>query len=288
MEVVPQMVWNYLSVFAFGFSQKVRREIQKQLFLKVHQKRPHSEDTDEIPRETPIRPSLRFITTFLVAPAHFNCLHTIASGNVEEKSIKKHWSSKVVFRCSSINRFDYSDSLSLIHMIVASVCFCEHHLSTQCVIQMTESDHADIKYLVDWIGWSTKPCWLCWSIILNMLSSCASSSWFWGFFCVLCILFLIFRLLLCFVHISPDFPACFVLRGNTRHWLGWHRCIWKHFISYPTAHKNIALVQLQTRVWHSWKFWYEWMSEYIRINKITRMNIRIYSCWFFWHERMSE
>ena len=34
---------------------------------------------------------------------------------------------------------------------------------------------------------------------------------------------------------------------------------------------------LRIRVWHSWKFWYEWMSEYIRINKITRMNIRIYS-----------
>ena len=33
----------------------------------------------------------------------------------------------------------------------------------------------------------------------------------------------------------------------------------------------------QFRVWHSWKFWYKWMSEYIRINKITRMNIRIYS-----------
>ena len=32
-----------------------------------------------------------------------------------------------------------------------------------------------------------------------------------------------------------------------------------------------------SRVWHSWKFWYKWMSEYIRINKITRMNIRIYS-----------
>ena len=83
---MPQMVGNYLSVFAFGFSHKVgRRKIQKQLFLKVHQKRPHSEDTDEIPGGTPIRPSLRFITTFLVAPAHFNCLHNIASGNVEEK-----------------------------------------------------------------------------------------------------------------------------------------------------------------------------------------------------------
>ena len=32
-----------------------------------------------------------------------------------------------------------------------------------------------------------------------------------------------------------------------------------------------------SRVWHSWKFWYEWMYEYIRINKITQMNIRIYS-----------
>ena len=45
---------------------------------------------------------------------------------------------------------------------------------------------------------------------------------------------------------------------------------------------------LWIRVWHSWKFWYEWMSEYIPINKITRMNIRIHSYWFFWHERMSE
>ena len=73
----------------------------------------------------------------------------------------------------------------------------------------------------DWIRscWYQISCWLDWMInqtvltiliILNMLSSCASSSWFWGLFCVLCILFLIFRLVLCFVHLSPDFPASFV------------------------------------------------------------------------------
>ena len=40
---------------------------------------------------------------------------------------------------------------------------------------------------------------------------------------------------------------------------------------------NFPPKHYQNRVWHSWKCWYEWMSEYIRINKITRMNIRIYS-----------
>ena len=40
---------------------------------------------------------------------------------------------------------------------------------------------------------------------------------------------------------------------------------------------GLSTVGVLNRVWHSWKFWYEWMSEYIRINKITRMNIRIYS-----------
>ena len=211
MEVVPQMVWNYLSVFAFGFSQKVRREIQKQLFLKVHQKRPHSEDTDEIPRETPIRPSLRFITTFLVAPAHFNCLHTIASGNVEEKSIKKHWSSKVVFRCSSINRFD---SLCLIHMIVASqqnLCVfaditCPLNVWSKWLSQImlisnilliglddqpNRADYADRSY------------WTCCPLVHQApdfeasFVFCASCSWFSGFFCVLCTYLLIFRLVLC-------------------------------------------------------------------------------------------
>ena len=42
------------------------------------------------------------------------------------------------------------------------------------------------------------------------------------------------------------------------------------------------------RVWHSYGFWYERISEYIRIKKMTRMNIRIYSHEFFWHERISE
>ena len=34
---------------------------------------------------------------------------------------------------------------------------------------------------------------------------------------------------------------CVYLRGSARHWLGWHCCIWKHFISYPSPQKNIAL-----------------------------------------------
>ena len=37
-----------------------------------------------------------------------------------------------------------------------------------------------------------------------------------------CISLLIFRLVLCWEE------------AGARHWLGWHCCIWKHFISYPT------------------------------------------------------
>ena len=33
-----------------------------------------------------------------------------------------------------------------------------------------------------------------------------------------------------------------------------------------------------TRVWHSWKFWYEWISEYIRIRKMIRI----------WYKRIFE
>ena len=43
-----------------------------------------------------------------------------------------------------------------------------------------------------------------------------------------------------------------------------------------------------TRVWHSYGFWYERISEYIRVKKMTRTNIRIYSYDIFWHERISE
>ena len=42
------------------------------------------------------------------------------------------------------------------------------------------------------------------------------------------------------------------------------------------------------RVWHSYGFWYERISEYIRVKKMTWMNIRIYSYEHFWHERISE
>ena len=44
----------------------------------------------------------------------------------------------------------------------------------------------------------------------------------------------------------------------------------------------------QTRVWHSYGFWYERISEYICVKKMTRTNIRIYSYEIFWYERISE
>ena len=49
------------------------------------------------------------------------------------------------------------------------------------------------------------------------------------------------------------------------------------FKTYNGKSQTNATNVICIRVWHSWKFWYEWMSEYIRINKITQMNIRIYS-----------
>ena len=45
---------------------------------------------------------------------------------------------------------------------------------------------------------------------------------------------------------------------------------------------------MQNRVWHSYGFWYERISEYIRVKKMIRTNIRIYSYEHFWHERISE
>ena len=44
----------------------------------------------------------------------------------------------------------------------------------------------------------------------------------------------------------------------------------------------------QTRVWHLYGFWYKRISEYIRVKKMTEMNIRIYSYEICWHERISE
>ena len=66
------------------------------------------------------------------------------------------------------------------------------------------------------------------------------------------------------------------------------RCwkLWASWKSAPASSDETASVEIEpriwltlirSRVWHSWKFWYEWMSEYIRMNKIPRMNIRIYS-----------
>ena len=45
---------------------------------------------------------------------------------------------------------------------------------------------------------------------------------------------------------------------------------------------------LQIRVWHTYGFWHEWISEYIRVKQMIRTNIRIYLSKFFWHERISE
>ena len=39
-------------------------------------------------------------------------------------------------------------------------------------------------------------------------------------------------------------------------------------------------IYVQTRVWHSWKFWHNRISEYIWTKKITRTNVRIYSFFF--------
>ena len=41
-------------------------------------------------------------------------------------------------------------------------------------------------------------------------------------------------------------------------------------------------------MWHSYGFWHERISEYIRVKKMTRMNIQIYSYEHFWYERISE
>ena len=48
-------------------------------------------------------------------------------------------------------------------------------------------------------------------------------------------------------------------------------------VIWPLKTRIFIFWSKQIRVWHSWKFWYEWMYEYICINKITQMNIRIYS-----------
>ena len=47
---------------------------------------------------------------------------------------------------------------------------------------------------------------------------------------------------------------------------------------FPKPYQSVTFVKILTK----------WMSEYIRINKITRMNIQIYSYKFCWNERMSE
>ena len=51
----------------------------------------------------------------------------------------------------------------------------------------------------------------------------------------------------------------------------------KTFHCWQSHDIHTIYIYIYIRVWHSWKFWYEWMSEYICINKITRMNILIYS-----------
>ena len=64
-----------------------------------------------------------------------------------------------------------------------------------------------------------------------------------------------------------------------------------HNLEPSMLHKWICFEgknRFQTRVWHSYGFWYERISEYIRVKKMIRTNIRIYSYEHFWHERISE
>ena len=43
----------------------------------------------------------------------------------------------------------------------------------------------------------------------------------------------------------------------------------------------LSWMSIRYRVWHSYGFWHERISEYIRVKKMTRTNIRIYSYEFF-------
>ena len=56
----------------------------------------------------------------------------------------------------------------------------------------------------------------------------------------------------------------------------------------PRSTCHVLEMLFSIRVWHSYGFWYERISEYIRVKKITRMNIRIYLYEIFWHEGISE
>ena len=73
---------------------------------------------------------------------------------------------------------------------------------------------------------------------------------------------------------SPNFHKIFKSRNSI---MCWTMCERYQFREWWQTSKGVNRKRFHSRVWHSWKFWYEWMSEYIRINKITRMNIRIYS-----------
>ena len=97
--------------------------------------------------------------------------------------------------------------------------------------------------------------------------------------------------------------------------------LWNQNLSkWNTKQKIASKMFVETRVWHSWKFWYEWISEYIHTNFFdtnecpnkysywklheysnifeyssrfytlthSPTNVRIYSSKQIWHERMSE
>ena len=54
----------------------------------------------------------------------------------------------------------------------------------------------------------------------------------------------------------------------------------KNVVGFNFAHYDYVscdIKEVVTRVWHSYWFRYEWISEYIRIKKTIRTNIRIYS-----------
>ena len=79
------------------------------------------------------------------------------------------------------------------------------------------------------------------------------------------------------IRAMGNFLLCSILLGN----------VLVNFNPLPPYY-HLKNYHYQYRVWHSYGFWHERISEYIRVKKMTRTNIRIYSYEIFWHERISE
>ena len=79
--------------------------------------------------------------------------------------------------------------------------------------------------------------------------------------------------------------------GNQLHCLQWFWTLWILCVVWEIIWFLLLgywFLLVWNRVWHSYGFWHERLSEYIRFKKMTRTNIRIYSYENFWHEQISE